>query len=242
MIWQFGEMGYDISIDAGGRTTEKPIKWDYLLDTDRHRLFLIYKLLNNLRETQPVFGTSNYSYSLSNPLKSIQLIHSTMKVNVLGNFGVTLSSINPTFPQAGKWYEYFTGDSITVAGVNDPINLQPGEYRLYTTKKLASPKFVLGIEDHKLDEKEHLVIIYPNPSSCVFNIEIKSPYTASAFVTLYDITGKLIRLLKTNLSGNGYQTVIWDGRSSTGSPAPAGIYVVKVFTGLRSETLKIIKE
>ena len=45
MIWQFGELGYDVSIDYGGRTSEKPLKWDYFLDPDRHRLYLIYKLL-----------------------------------------------------------------------------------------------------------------------------------------------------------------------------------------------------
>ncbi len=64
MIWQFGELGYDISIDFNGRTGEKPIKWEYFKDPDRHRLYLIYKALNNLRLTQPAFSTSDYSYSL----------------------------------------------------------------------------------------------------------------------------------------------------------------------------------
>ena len=39
MIWQFGELGYDVSIDFGGRTSEKPIRWDYQADPDRHRLY-----------------------------------------------------------------------------------------------------------------------------------------------------------------------------------------------------------
>ena len=39
MIWQFGELGYDISIDQNGRTGEKPIKWEYLTDVDRHKLY-----------------------------------------------------------------------------------------------------------------------------------------------------------------------------------------------------------
>ncbi len=30
MIWQFGELGYDYSIDYNGRVGNKPIKWDYL--------------------------------------------------------------------------------------------------------------------------------------------------------------------------------------------------------------------
>jgi len=83
MIWQFGELGYDISIDSGGRTGVKPIKWNYFSDPDRHRLYIIYKLLNNLRSSQPVFGTGSYSSSLSTPLKSIQLFDPTMNVDVL---------------------------------------------------------------------------------------------------------------------------------------------------------------
>jgi glycosidase len=242
MIWQFGELGYDISIDAGGRTSEKPIKWDYFRDTDRYRLFLVYKLLNNLRETQPVFRTTTYSYSLSSPLKRIQLLHSTMNANVLGNFGVTSASIDPAFPQSGKWYEYFTGDSITVANVNDQLNFQPGEYRLYTTKKLASPKLILGIEDKRLIEKEHIVSVYPNPSPGEFTFEIQSLYPTSAFVSVFDITGKMIKQLKTNISADGYQSVIWDGKSVNGIPIPRGIYFVQVRTAYRYETVKIIKE
>ena len=242
MIWQFGELGYDISIDAGGRTSEKPIKWDYFLDTDRYRLFLVYKLLNKLRETQPVFGTSIYSYSLSSPLKRIQLLHSTMNVNVLGNFGVTLASIDPAFPQAGKWYEYFTGDSIIVANVNDPLNFQPGEYRLYTTKKLASPKLILGIEDQRITEKELFVSVYPNPSPGEFTFKIQSHYPTSASVSVFDITGKMIKQLKTNIPSDGYQSVKWDGKSADGAVTPRGIYFVQVRTALRYETVKIIKE
>ncbi|MFA5817708.1 MAG: alpha-amylase family glycosyl hydrolase [Bacteroidales bacterium] len=242
MIWQFGELGYDISIDNGGRTSEKPIKWDYFLDFDRHRLFVIYKLLNNLRKTQPVFGTSSYSYSLSTPLKRLQLIHPTMKVNILGNFGVTSSTISPAFPQTGKWYEYFTGDSITVVNVNDLFNLQPGEYRLYTTKKLVSPKLIIGIEDQKLAEKDHFVSVYPNPSPEEFTFEIQNLNPTPASVSIFDITGRMIRQLRTNISADGLQSVKWDGRLANGSEASGGIYFVQICTTLRSGTLKIIKE
>ena len=242
MIWQFGELGYDISIDYGGRTSEKPIKWDYFSDSDRHRLFVIYKLLNNLRKTQPAFGTGNYSYSLSTPLKRLQLIHPDMNVNILGNFGITPATISPAFPQTGKWYEYFRVDSINVADVNDLINLQPGEYRLYTTKKLESPKLILGIDDQKLSEKDHFVSVYPNPSPEEFTFKIQSLYPSSASVSIFDITGRVIRQLKTNITADGLQSVRWDGRYANGTAAPGGFYLVQVRTDLRHETVKIIKK
>ena len=32
MIWQFGELRYDYSINFNGRTGNKPIRWDYYSD------------------------------------------------------------------------------------------------------------------------------------------------------------------------------------------------------------------
>jgi hypothetical protein len=242
MIWQFGEIGYDISIDDGGRTNEKPVKWDYYLNPERRRLFVIYKLLNDLRKTQPVFSTSDYIYSLSTPLKRLLLFHSTMKADILGNFGLIPSDIDPAFPQTGKWYEFFTGDSITVSGVNDPINLQPGEYRLYTSKKLPAPKYILGIRDQKMPERDHFVSVFPNPSAQEFTFEINSQYPAGVSLSVIDITGQVIKQIKTGIVTDGIQTVLWDGRTSGGSEAPKGFYFVQVITAVGSETIKIIKE
>jgi hypothetical protein len=165
-----------------------------------------------------------------------------MNVNILGNFGITVSSITPFFPQTGKWYEYFTDDSINVLNVNDPISLQPGEYRLYTTKKLASPGTLLGINDLKMPDKERFVSVYPNPSSSKFNFVIDSTYPSPLSISIYDMNGKIIRQLKTGISSDAVQSVEWDGKSTEGSVIPGGIYFVQVNTSTRSETVRIIKE
>ena len=242
MIWQFGELGYDISIDSGGRTGEKPIKWDYFSDPGRHRLYIIYKLLNNLRSTQPVFGTGSYSYSLSTPLKSIQLFDPAMNADVLGNFGLTTASINPNFPQTGMWYEYFKGDSINVSNINDPIVLQPGEYRLYTSRKLASPIMLLGINDIEATGRKPVITAYPNPSPSEFTFEIQSMHPTSVSVSIFDITGNIVWQNKIRFSADEIQSVKWDGKSANGNTAPPGIYFVQVRTSVSSETVKIIKE
>ena len=39
MIWQFGELGYDISIDSW-KSWEKPVKWNYLDDDKRRTKFI----------------------------------------------------------------------------------------------------------------------------------------------------------------------------------------------------------
>jgi hypothetical protein len=242
MTWQFGELGYDISIESGGRTSNKPTKWNYFTEVNRHRLYLIYKIMNDLRNTQDVFSTNLYSYSLNSMQKKIQLIGPDVKVNVLGNFDVTAATILPEFIQTGKWYEYFTDDSITVSSVNQPINLQPGEYRLYTTIRFPSHKLFLGIGDTYLPDSEHFVNVYPNPSSGGFSIEIKSIRPSPVTINVLDISGRRIRQIQSDHSAEGSQLYRWDGKTASGAEAQKGLYFVQILSAGRTETVKVIKQ
>ena len=53
MIWQFGEMGYDVSIEENGRTGKKPLHWEYLEKEDRKGLHDRYPRLRKLQKTKP---------------------------------------------------------------------------------------------------------------------------------------------------------------------------------------------
>ena len=66
--------------------------------------------------------------ALSGYGKKINATHPTMDVAIIGNFNVTPLSPSPTFSRTGKWYEFFSGDSIEVTDVNMLVNLQPGEF------------------------------------------------------------------------------------------------------------------
>jgi hypothetical protein len=241
MIWQFGELGYDISIDQNGRTSEKPIKWEFLTDVDRHKLYQFYKLMNILKTTQPVFNTSStFTWSLTSFSKRIQLIGDENKAIILGNFGLTRSDINPAFPVAGKWYEYFSGDSIAVSNINQTISFEPGEYRLYTTKKMPSYKILLDVEDHEIAPLENFVSAYPNPSNREFNFLINNPVSAPVSITIFDISGRLIREIETDITDFSIP-VRWDGKNDNRSEVPAGLYIVQIRSGLKSGSVKIIK-
>jgi len=242
MIWQFGELGYDISIDYGGRVSNKPIKWDYYSDTDRHRLYQFYRLLNYLKKNEEVFSTDNYSWSLSSPVKRLQLNGTTMSVNILGNFGTTQSAIDPAFPNTGKWYEYFSGDSLIISDPNAQITLSPGEYRLYSTVKMVSPKLILGIEDHYVPANVEFVSAYPNPSAGSVYFEINNIIPVPVTLTVFDITGRVVRQIRTGTLPDGRQIVTWDGKTENGTDAGNGIFLVSVRTPLRTQTVKLIRK
>ncbi len=133
MIWQFGELGYDYSINYDGRLGEKPIRWDYLTEPARLNLYKTVKALLKLRNENDVFTNpnTNVQLSLSTATKRIVLL-GDLDVLVLGNFDVNTVDAVPNFPYGGAWYDYFTGDSIQVQFTTDPIPLAPGEFHIYT--------------------------------------------------------------------------------------------------------------
>jgi len=137
MIWQFGEFGYDISIDYNDRTGEKPLEWNYLDDPDHKKLFDVYAAMLSLRKQYPVFTSGTETLSLTGDLKSIQLARDDHHITVIGNFGVTRQTMNAPFGHTGTWYEYFSGTSINAGSSSTvALTLDPGEYRLYSDKKM----------------------------------------------------------------------------------------------------------
>lgn len=138
MIWQFGELGYDVSIDDPGRVDRKPIHWEYFDDVNRKKIYDVWSTLIKFKKEQPVFNTTDYTLNVSGLTKSIVLRDTSMDVVIVGNFDITSKSITPQFTQTGTWYEYFTGNEKSVTNTSESITLNPGEYRLYSTKNLSN--------------------------------------------------------------------------------------------------------
>jgi len=131
MIWQFGELGYDISIDYNGRLGKKPQRWNYYDAPDRKALFDVYAKMIDLRKNHTVFSTSNYTIDLTKHFKTIVLKSTNETVAAMANFDVVAQSKNVNFTKTGVWKDYFTGLEISVETDIKSITLTPGEYRLY---------------------------------------------------------------------------------------------------------------
>ncbi|RKD20145.1 alpha-amylase [Pelobium manganitolerans] len=131
MIWQFGELGYDVSINFNGRTGEKPIRWDYFADPARKALYDVYAKLIKLRLGNDVFTSNDVSYDLSKAIKYIKLTATENQVVVVGNFDVVPQQADVDFGSAGVWYDAF-GNSINLATSRYQTTLAPGEYHLFS--------------------------------------------------------------------------------------------------------------
>lgn len=171
MIWQFGEYGYDISIDENGRVGEKPILWEYLEEPNRKMLFDKYSALISLRNRYDVFSTGDFTWQPDGNFKSIHISNADTSVVILGNFDVESAEMAPDFQHTGTWYDFFSGAEITVDDINATLSYGPGEYHIYTDKKLHTPDIVLGIENEIIISGK--ISVYPNPTSNILHIYIE---------------------------------------------------------------------
>jgi glycosidase len=224
MIWQFGELGYDISIDSMGRVGEKPIKWDYWNNGDRQHLYLVWAKILDIRKKYPVFQTSDYDLTVGNMIATKKLIlrHSEEDAIVIGNFGLATADMQPGYTKTGWWYEVFSGDSVNIVDLASTVSLNAGEYRIYTSKKMES--VINGTDEIKSEQ----LVVYPNPVND----------------KLFINTDQLIdRLEIYNLAGSKMHVdTCLDGRNTFDvSDLPAGFYMLKMQVGNKVFTGKIVK-
>jgi glycosidase len=188
MIWQFGEMGYDISIDSGGRVGNKPIKWEYL---DSHaRIYAVFSSLIHLKAQEPAFSATDFTLFTTNPAKRIEINHPVMDVRIIGNFDVVSRMIDPRFSKTGTWYDYFSGEALEVTDVNALISLEAGEYHIYTSKALTTPDIPASIKD--LQQVDSEFQMYPNPVDNILFVKGKSSINQ---IMITDIQGRTVKTL-----------------------------------------------
>jgi len=244
MIWEFGELGYDYSINYPCGTPDcrldpKPIRWDYFEDGNRKNLYKVWQALIDLREYE-TFSTNNFSYSLSGYGKRLTLLDSTMNANIIGNFNVVSLNINPMFPNDGWWYDYFSGDSIFVTNTQEEMSLEPGEFHIYTTVKLPTPEtgILLNIEesgDNGLPIEYNLYQNYPNPFNPTTTIRYSIINPNVVKIKIYDVLGREVRTLVNEFKQAGTYELQFSANGLA-----SGIYLYRIESGSFVETKKMI--
>ena len=241
LLWQFGELGYDYSIEYNGRTGPKPIKWDYFDDPDRRRLYDVVSALNFLRNQYEVFHTTDFSLRVSSSSayargKSIQLNHPDRNINVVGNFDIWEYAATPYFQHTGTWYEYFSGDSLVVDDVEAPILLRPSEYRLYSDVPLPVPPngYIQTTGVQPVIPDAFRMQLSPNPSPGWVQASFTLPQSMDASLELYDLSGRRVQALYEGKLPSGENQHSWQLN------IPAGTYFVLLTAGGQSQVEELV--
>ncbi len=239
MISQFGELGYDVSINDPCRTCDKPIRWNYYGDQARLNLYKVFSALINLKEKYDVFRSSNFSTIVTTYTKRINITDPSMDVTIIGNFYVQTSNIDPEFQQTGWWYDYFSGDSINVTNPSEYISMQPGEFHIYTTVKLPTPEPYIVDDVEKTNDVTatnfNLEQNYPNPFNPSTSIRYSIPKTSLVTLKVYDVLGREVAALVNEEKPIGTYQVNLDASSLA-----SGIYFYKIQAGSFISTKKMI--
>jgi 1,4-alpha-glucan branching enzyme len=221
MLWQFEEFGYDLELN-NDRLGIKPTKWEYLDNPQRIRLFNLYRAMIDLKKNNKAFNNpDNTILNLTQPLKSIRLIDGDFQMILHGNFGLTdVNNANLSFPTSGTWYNYFTGEEITVTGNSRTFRLRANQFLLFTNQKLPMPKgdiledpiLSIGAEDVDLSGFK----LYPVPANDKLNVDV--PEVVNQFrYRIIDLKGSVLKEGSHMVTDNILQVDIKDFR--------AGLYI-----------------
>ncbi len=127
MIWQFGEIGYDYTIEHNGRTGEKPVVTaQYMAEPARKALYDTYASLLKFRRENPRFfdKDAKFEWTPSDSVKKITCSVDGKTFHVVGNFGKGTTTV--ALPD-GQWKDYMNDNTSFTSG---SVTLKEGEFKL----------------------------------------------------------------------------------------------------------------
>jgi hypothetical protein len=242
MLWQFGELGFPFSINTctngtvndNCRLDNKVPVWDFYNNPNKKGLFDVYANLLKLRMNPSflsTFTTNQYTYNFSGAVKTLQINDDSLKLVVVGNFDLTPKTATLNFPSNGTWFSYLTKTSINVSGLSANVNLQPGEYHVYTNKDLSN-SIVTSLFNPTNNTLSGEFKLYPNPVDKTLNILLSGSIEKELRYEIRDAFGRLIQ--DEVLSADKVQVINVDKLTE-------GMYFINLIQGDEIKSLKFIK-
>ena len=245
MIWQFGELGYDVSItDCGDgtfssdcRTSNKPLRWEYFQDSSRRELFDVYRKLIYLKKTQPQMRDLGLFMDLGQYEKVIRFTGNDFNCVIAGNFDVVGQEMNPGFPFGGKWYDYLSGDSLDLNNPGNAFSYAPGEFHVYLDRRIIPPANAFPIEPVSINIVEELdqISVFPNPFNESISIRINGEHKQTGEFVLRDLTGRIA------IQSNSFNLDSENQFQLNTSSLNAGIYFYSLIIDNKTISGKIVK-
>ncbi|WP_374445452.1 alpha-amylase family glycosyl hydrolase [Epilithonimonas sp.] len=228
MIWQFGELGYEFSINRcengtisnDCRTSPKPVAFTLGYDTDASRkaIYDTWAKILAIRLSSQVFDTTTFTVESGNLLPRIFIWNDALpstslkNVVVVANFTTTAQTVTPSFPYSGTWYNLMDNTSMS-ASPSTTVVLQPGEFRIFGNQT------ALATDETKIDANKTSLQIVQNPSTDG-TLKIRYNKAKNGQINLYDLNGKLIKTFELK-SAKGEETF-------SVSNIKSGVYMVQL--------------
>ncbi len=232
MIWQFGELGYDYSInynpttgkeDDGARTDKKPYPENYLDNENRKSLYDFYSKLCKLRRTNEAMTNGTAKIDASSLMKIIYRKSEKANLIFAVNFNTDNTNARIAFPKGGTWYEIISGEKLEVSNQTVNYPMTPGQTVIFSDNEDDVETATADI----MPKSEINLTVYPNPCSEFITIDTKEKIQD---ISILNISGQKVKTLETNQ--NKFDI----------SDLTSGIYFVIVKTEKNQAVKKLVKK
>lgn len=248
MLWQFGELGYDFSItycpatssvplpypDMQCRTDMKPVRWDYRNDAGRNKLYQVYAALLNLRKDPRFVSTfttnTDVEYRLAGAFKTLKVWSDSLRVVVIGNFGVVPTGDTVRFPRAGTWYDYLNRTTLAATGLPQTLNLMPGEYKVFIDREVGNLLVTSAAAISPAPSPVGLQV-YPNPAGSFMTVTCALQAAGPVHISLFDMEGRRVAHVFAGKAVRGVNSLKLNLATLRGGIPPAGRYLVVLESG-----------
>ena len=241
MMWQFGELGYDQYLPESGldRCDPKPILWEYYNQPERKLLYETISAMIKLRMENELFRDPGAAVQMrvghGQYDRRINISNDSLSATIIGNFDVTSRDINPNFQHIGTWYDYFTGDTLLITDCQNSISLLPGEFIIFTDKKLEPPAISTSVNQHVASNPKSFMLEqnYPNPfnSSTTIRYSLAELKPTQTIVRILNILGQEVKTLVSEKQVVGNYQIVWNGLDNSGNPVTSGVYFYSINSG-----------
>lgn len=130
MMWQFGELGYDVSIEENGRTGRKPVRWNYFEDADRKALYdAMSKIISWRTDNEEYYGQDEvkvHTWQVGDANMGGKVLVMD-RVIVVANFSNEESTTQVSITNPGEWSNLITGEKRSL-GTSEAFTLGASDY------------------------------------------------------------------------------------------------------------------
>ena len=99
---------------------------------------------------------------------------------------------------------------------------------------------VLGVDAPSVPQTFTLEQNYPNPFNPTTQIKYALPEDALVSISIYDVTGRMVKSLVNTSKDAGYHSLRWDATNNSGEAVSAGMYIYTIQAGQYRATKKMV--